>query len=443
MLMLIKGGRVIDPGNIDGIMDILIDNGKIVEIKPQIAAEGSSGLQTGASETERGKVSVDRIIDAGGKIVTPGLIDMHVHLREPGYEYKETIATGCKSAACGGFTAVCCMPNTNPVNDNRHVTEYILKRALEVHIVRVYPVAAISRGLQGKGLCEYGDLKDAGAVALSDDGNPVMDSQLMRRALEYAKGFGLPVISHCEDRNLAGGGVMNEGEIATRMGLAGIPNAAESVMVIRDITLCELTQSPLHIAHVSTAESVRAIRDAKNGGVLVTAETAPHYFTLTDEAVEDYNTNAKMNPPLRSRRDREAVRQGLADGTIDVIATDHAPHAPIEKEIEFDLAANGIIGLETSLPLSLKLVDDGLLALTDLIAKMSNNPARILGLESGLQVGYSADITIIDPERQYRVEADSFQSLGRNTPFEGWDVKGRAVLTMVGGNVVFHDEHFV
>lgn len=443
MLMLIKGGRVIDPGNIDGIMDILIDNGKIVEIKPQIAAEGSSGLQTGASETERGKVSVDRIIDAGGKIVTPGLIDMHVHLREPGYEYKETIATGCKSAACGGFTAVCCMPNTNPVNDNRHVTEYILKRALEVHIVRVYPVAAISRGLQGKGLCEYGDLKDAGAVALSDDGNPVMDSQLMRRALEYAKGFGLPVISHCEDRNLAGGGVMNEGEIATRMGLAGIPNAAESVMVIRDITLCELTQSPLHIAHVSTAESVRAIRDAKNGGVLVTAETAPHYFTLTDEAVEDYNTNAKMNPPLRSRRDREAVRQGLADGTIDVIATDHAPHAPIEKEIEFDLAANGIIGLETSLPLGLKLVDDGVLALTDLIAKMSNNPARILGLESGLQVGYSADITIIDPERQYRVEADSFQSLGRNTPFEGWDVKGRAVLTMVGGNVVFHDEHFV
>ncbi len=440
MLMLIKGGRVIDPGNIDGIMDILIDNGKIVEIKPQIAAEGSSGLQTGASETERGKVSVDRIIDAGGKIVTPGLIDMHVHLREPGYEYKETIATGCKSAACGGFTAVCCMPNTNPVNDNRHVTEYILKRALEVDTVRVYPVAAISRGLQGKELCEYGDLKEAGAVALSDDGNPVMDSQLMRRALEYAKGFGLPVISHCEDRDLAGGGVMNEGEIATRMGLAGIPNAAESVMVIRDIALCELTQSPLHIAHVSTAESVRAIRDAKNRGVLVTAETAPHYFTLTDEAVEDYNTNAKMNPPLRSRRDREAVRQGLADGTIDVIATDHAPHAPIEKETEFDLAANGIIGLETSLPLSLKLVDDGLLALTDLIAKMSNNPARILGLESGLQVGYSADITIIDPERQYRVEADSFQSLGRNTPFEGWDVKGKAVLTMVGGKIAYQEQ---
>jgi len=442
MLMLIKGGRVIDPGNIDGIMDILIDNGKIVAIKPQIVAESSSGLQTGAPGTERGKVSVDRVIDAGGKIVTPGLIDMHVHLREPGYEYKETIATGCKSAACGGFTAVCCMPNTNPVNDNRQVTEFILKRALEVDTVRVYPVAAVSRGLQGKGLCEYGDLKDAGAVALSDDGNPVMDSQLMRRALEYAKGFGLPVISHCEDRALAGGGVMNEGEIATRMGLAGIPNAAESVMVMRDIALCELTASPLHIAHVSTAESVRAIRDAKNRGVLVTAETAPHYFTLTDEAVGAYNTNAKMNPPLRSRFDREAIRQGLADGTIDVIATDHAPHASIEKEIEFDLAANGIIGLETSLSLSLKLVDDGVLALTDLIAKMSTNPARILGLASGLHIGHSADITIIDPDRTYRIEADSFQSLGCNTPFEGWDVKGRAVLTMVGGKVVFQDEHF-
>ena len=442
MLMLIKGGRVIDPGNIDGIMDILIDNGKIVEIKPQIAAESSSGLQTGASGAERGKVSVDRVIDAGGKIVTPGLIDMHVHLREPGYEYKETIATGCKSAACGGFTAVCCMPNTNPVNDNRQVTEFILKRALEVDTVRVYPVAAVSRGLQGKGLCEYGDLKDAGAVALSDDGNPVMDSQLMRRALEYAKGFGLPVISHCEDRALAGGGVMNEGEIATRMGLAGIPNAAESVMVIRDIALCELTQSPLHIAHVSTAESVRAIRDAKKRGVLVTAETAPHYFTLTDEAVGAYNTKAKMNPPLRSRFDREAIRQGLADGTIDVIATDHAPHAPIEKEVEFDLAANGIIGLETSLSLSLKLVDDGVLTLTDLITKMSTNPARILGLASGLQVGYSADITIIDPDRSYRIEADSFQSLGRNTPFDGWDVKGRAVLTMVGGKVVYQGQTF-
>ena len=442
MLMLIKGGRVIDPGNIDGIMDILIDNGKIVEIKPQIAAESSSGLQTGASGAERGKVSVDRVIDAGGKIVTPGLIDMHVHLREPGYEYKETIATGCKSAACGGFTAVCCMPNTNPVNDNRQVTEFILKRALEVDTVRVYPVAAVSRGLQGKGLCEYGDLKDAGAVALSDDGNPVMDSQLMRRALEYAKGFGLPVISHCEDRALAGGGVMNEGEIATRMGLAGIPNAAESVMVLRDIALCELTQSPLHIAHVSTAESVRAIRDAKKRGVLVTAETAPHYFTLTDEAVGAYNTKAKMNPPLRSRFDREAIRQGLADGTIDVIATDHAPHAPIEKEVEFDLAANGIIGLETSLSLSLKLVDDGVLTLTDLITKMSTNPARILGLASGLQVGYSADITIIDPDRSYRIEADSFQSLGRNTPFDGWDVKGRAVLTMVGGKVVYQGQTF-
>lgn len=443
MRMLIRGGRVVDPGNIDGIMDILIENGKIVAIRPLAAGEDPSGPQTGSIATEREEGSADRIINASGKIVTPGLIDMHVHLREPGYEYKETIATGCKAAACGGFTAVCSMPNTNPVNDNRQVTEYILKRAAAADTIRVYPVAAISIGLQGKGLCEYSDLKEAGAVALSDDGKPVMDGQLMRRALEYAKGFGLPVISHCESLDLAGGGVMNEGEVATRMGLAGIPNAAESVMVLRDIALCELTTSPLHIAHVSTLESVRAIRDAKNRGVPVTAETAPHYFTLTDEAVCAYNTNAKMNPPLRSRRDREAVRQGLADGTIDVIATDHAPHASIEKEVEFDLAANGIVGLETSLSLGFKLVDEGVLTINELVAKMSSNPARILGLESGLKAGRPADITIIDPDRSYRVEAAGFQSLGRNTPFDGWNMKGKAVFTMVGGKVVFHDERFV
>jgi len=440
MLILIKGGRVIDPGDIDGIMDILVENGKIAAIKPQAPPESSSDSETGTISTEQGTATVDRIIDAGGKIVTPGLIDMHVHLREPGYEYKETIATGCKAAVYGGITAVCAMPNTNPVNDNRHVTEFILRQAAGAKAARVYPVAAISTGLQGKELCEYGDLKEAGAVALSDDGNPVMDSQLMRRALEYAKEFSLPVISHCEDIDLAGGGVMNEGEVATRMGLAGIPNAAESVMVIRDIYLCELTESPLHIAHVSTSESVQAIRDAKERGAPVTAETAPHYFTLTDEAVKDYNANAKMNPPLRSRRDREAVRKGLADGTIDVIATDHAPHASTEKEVEFDLAANGIIGLETSLSLSLKLVDDGVLTLTELIEKMSIQPARILGLESGLKVGRPADITIIDPDRTYQVNAESFQSMSRNTPFNGWDVKGKAIFTLVGGRVVYQDQ---
>ncbi len=426
MLMLIKGGRVIDPGNLDGIMDILISNGKIAEIK-------KAGWQTD-------EYPELRIINASGKIVTPGLIDMHVHLREPGHEYKETIETGCLAAAFGGFTAVCTMPNTNPVNDCRQVTEYILQKAQSADTVRVYPVAAISPGLKGDGLCEYGELKVAGAVALSDDGNPVMSSQLMRRALEYAKGFDLPLISHCEDLDLAAGGAMNEGAIATRMGLAGIPNASESIMVMRDIALCELTGVPIHIAHVSTEESVRAIRDAKKRGIPITAETAPHYFTLTEESVKEYNTNTKMNPPLRSGHDREAVCQALADGTIDVIATDHAPHSSIEKKVEFDKAANGIIGLETSVSLALKLVENGVINMTRLVEKMSTNPARILGIETGLLVGRPADITIIDPEKSYRVNADNFRSLSRNTPFDGWDMKGKAVLTMVGGKIVYQDQ---
>jgi len=331
------------------------------------------------------------------------------------------------------------MPNTNPVNDCRQVTEYILQKAQTADSARVYPVAAISKGLKGDGLCEYGELKEAGAVAVSDDGNPVNNSQLMRRALEYSKGFDLPVISHCEDLELVGSGVMNEGAVATHMGLAGIPNAAESIMVLRDIALCELTGVHVHIAHVSTKESVRAIKDAKKRGIPVTAETAPHYFSLTDEVVKEYNTNAKMNPPLRFGRDREAVRQGLSDGTIDVIATDHAPHSSIEKQVEFDRAANGIIGLETSVSLALKLVEDGMITMTVLVEKMSTNPARILGLENGLLIGRTADITIIDPERSYRVNADNFKSLSRNTPFDGWDMKGKAVLTMVGGKIVYQD----
>jgi len=426
MLMLIKGGRVIDPGNLDGIMDILIANGKIVEIKK----EGMAGDEYPEA----------RIIDASDKIVTPGLIDMHVHLREPGHEYKETIETGCLAAAFGGFTAICCMPNTNPVNDCRQVTEYILQKARAADTVRVYPVAAISKGSRGEGLCEYGELKEAGAIAVSDDGNPVKNSQLMRRALEYSKGFDLPVISHCEDLDLAADGAMNEGGVATRLGLAGIPNAAESIMVLRDIALCELTGVAVHIAHVSTRESVRAIRDAKKGGIPVTAETAPHYFTLTDESVKKYDTNAKMYPPLRSGQDREAICRGIADGTIDVIATDHAPHSFIEKQVEFDRAANGIIGLETSVSLALKLVENGVISMTVLVEKMSTNPARILGLENGLLIGRPADITIIDPERSYRVNADNFRSLSRNTPFDGWDMKGKAVLTMVEGKIVYQEQ---
>jgi len=425
MLTVIKGGRVIDPGNLDDILDVVIEDGNIVEIK-QDALAGNESKET-------------KIIDASGKIVAPGLIDMHVHLRDPGYEYKETIETGSRAAAFGGFTAVCCMPNTNPVNDCRQVTEYIVKKAAKADIVRVYPVAAISEGLKGDNLCEYGELKDAGAIALSDDGNPVMNSQLMRRALEYSSGFNLPVISHCEDFDLVSDGAMNEGAVATKMGLSGIPNAAESIMVLRDIALCELTGVPVHIAHVSTKESVRAIRDAKKRGVPVTAETAPHYFSLTDASIKDYNTNSKMNPPLRTEQDIEAICQGLVDGTIDVIATDHAPHSLIEKAVEFDRAANGIIGLETAVPLGLKLVEAGIIDITDLIEKMSKNPARILGLKIGLEIGKTADITIIDPEISYCIDANRFQSLSRNTPFDGWDVKGRAVLTMVGGKVVYQD----
>ena len=423
MAMLIRGGRVIDPGHVNDILDIVIENGIIVDIKQNALAGRDDADLT--------------VIDASGKWVVPGLIDMHVHLRDPGQEYKETIETGSRAAVFGGFTAVCCMPNTDPVNDCRQVTEYILEKAAKAGAARVYPIAAVSKGLKGDRLCEYGELKEAGAVALSDDGNPVINSRLMRRALEYSTRFGLPVISHCEELSLAAGGAMNEGATATRMGLAGIPNAAESIMVLRDIALSELTGVPVHIAHVSAMESVRAIRDAKKRGVPVTAETAPHYFSLTDASIEDYNTNSKMNPPLRSEQDREAICQGLVDGTIDVIATDHAPHSLIEKAVEFDQAANGIIGLETSVPLGLKLVEAGIIDITDLIEKMSKNPARILGLKIGLEIGKTADITIIDPNISYCIDAAGFQSLSRNTPFDGWDVKGRAVLTMVGGKIVY------
>jgi len=432
MQILIKGGRVVDPGNLDGIADIFIEDGKIAKIR-----EGK-GTHASPSATQ-GKES--RIINATGKIITPGLIDMHVHLREPGHEYKETIESGCLAAASGGITAICCMPNTNPVNDNSQVTKFILEKARLAGTVRVYPAAAISKGLEGTSLCEYGDLKDAGAVAVTDDGRPVTDSQLMRRAMEYAKGFGLLVISHCEDLDLLASGVMNEGAFATRMGLPGIPNACESVMVMRDIALSELTGSPVHIAHVSAMESVRAIRSAKRRGVPVTSETAPHYFTLTEDDVGQYDTNAKMNPPLRSKHDRNAIREGLADGTIDVIATDHAPHSSIEKEVEFDKAENGIIGLETSVSLSLKLVEEGVLKIGELIEKMSTNPARILKLETGLSAGNPADITIIDPDKPYAIDADSFKSLSRNTPFNGREVKGKVVLTMVGGKIVFEDKN--
>lgn len=425
MQLRIEGGRIIDPGNFDGIADILIEDGKIANI-----------LNPGTSDSLQPET---RITNASGKIVTPGLVDMHVHLREPGDGHKETIESGCRAAARGGFTAVCAMPNTEPVNDSRRVTEFILEKSTQAAAARVFPVAAISKGLQGVHLCDHRELKQAGAIAVSDDGMPVMDSQLMRKALEAGKAFGLLVISHCEDLYLTADGVMNEGALAAQMGFAGIPNASESVMVMRDIALCELIQTPLHIAHVSTAESVRAIRDAKSRGIQVTAETAPHYFSLTEDAVKEYNTNAKMNPPLRSERDCEAIREGLVDGTIDVIASDHAPHAATEKSAEFPQAANGIIGLETSVALGMKLVHHGVLSIESLIAKMATNPAKILGLEGGLQVGRSADITIIDPELSYSIDAGQFQSLSRNTPFDGWQVQGKPVITIVEGKIVFEE----
>ncbi len=432
MQIRIVGGKVVDPGHFEGIADILVADGKIagiVEKSPDAAVDEASNIQQDAS----------RIIDARGKLVTPGLIDMHVHLREPGHEYKETIASGCRAAARGGFTAVCCMPNTQPVNDDPAVTRFILDRAAEARLVRVYPVAAISRKLAGAELCDFGELKQAGSVAVSDDGLPVADSRLMRKALELAGSIGLPVVSHSEDPALAGG-VMNEGEVSRKLGYEGIPNVCESIMVTRDIALCELTGAPLHLAHVSTAESVRAIREAKARGINVTAETAPHYFALTDEAVETYGTHAKMNPPLRSARDREAIREGLGDGTLDAIATDHAPHSQKEKSVAFAAAANGIVGLETSLSLGLALVKDGVLSPIGLVEKMSTNPARILGLPNGLRPGCPADVTIIDPQLPYMVDASAFASLSRNTPFDGWKLVGRSVLTMVGGRIVYEFE---
>jgi len=428
MRLIIRGGRVIDPAsNTDAIKNVVIENGRIVRLQ--------SGAETRNPDSE--------IIDASGMWVVPGLIDMHTHLREPGHEYKETIATGCAAAAAGGFTSICCMPNTTPVNDNQSVTDYILKKAREASHARVYPVGAISKGLQGRSLAEFGELKEAGVVAVSDDGNPVMNSQLMRRALEYTRAFDLFVISHCEDLDLAGSGVMNEGTVATRLGLRGIPNAVESVMVSRDLMLAELTGAKLHIAHVSAADSVRCIRDAKKRGVLVTAETAPHYFSLTEAALLDYNTNAKMNPPLRTKKDVEAICEGLRDGSIDAIATDHAPHSILEKDIEFDAAANGIIGMETSLPLSLKLVRNGILDPMTLIAKMSTNPARIIGLPAGqLKPGASADVTVIDPEVSFTVDANSFKSKARNCPFDGWNLQGKAALTIVEGRIIHRSPPF-
>ncbi|MFA5072563.1 MAG: dihydroorotase [Nitrospirota bacterium] len=419
MNILLKNGFVIDPANmIEERLDLLIAEGKIAQfIKP-----GDQSFNA-------------KVIDVSGKWIVPGLIDMHVHLREPGFEYKETITTGMAAAQTGGFTSVCCMPNTNPVNDDPSVTRFIHDKAQEGS-VHVFPIGAITKGSLGKELADLQALHQAGCVGFSDDGKPVMDSDMMQHAMREALKLGLLIISHCEDTGLVAGGVMHDGVVARKLGLKGIPAEAEETMVAREIALAQLTGCRVHIAHVSTEGSVQLVRDAKANGISITAETCPHYFTLTDEAVLDHGTLAKMNPPLRTANDVAAIKQGLKDGTIDVIATDHAPHAEYEKAESFSKAPFGIVGLETCLGLAMKLVEERILSRSDMIAKMTINPAKVLRLHKGtLTLGADADITIIDPEKKWVVDASKFKSKSHNTPFNGWNMTGKAVFTMRGGAV--------
>jgi dihydroorotase len=423
MSLLIRGGRVVDPANsVDAVQDLLLHDGKVARLGPKLAAPPDA-----------------TVVDAAGKVVCPGFIDMHVHLREPGHEYKETVATGTRAAAAGGFTAVCCMANTSPVNDNRSITDYILAKARSEGIVRVYPIGAVTRGLEGKELAELAELAEAGCVGFSDDGKCIMNAELYRRAMEYTLPFAAPVISHAEDHMLSRDGSMHEGVVSTELGLRGIPAAAEDVMVARDILLAELTGAHVHIAHLSTAGAVRLVRDARARGVRVTAEVTPHHLLLTDEAVRSWDSNTKMAPPLRTKRDTEALVEALADGTIDCVATDHAPHAVADKEGEFDRAANGIVGLETAFTLLHdRLVRPGVLPLTTLVARLSRNPARLLNLPGGsLTAGAAADVTIIDPEATVTIDPARFASKSRNTPFGGWTATGAPWKTIVAGTIVW------
>ena len=425
MAILIQGGHVIDPGRFNDTADVLIGGGTIAAVGPNLGPRAKA-LGPGVE-----------VIDARGKLVVPGFIDLHVHLREPGYEYKETIESGTAAAAAGGFTSVCCMPNTHPVNDNQAITEFILDQARIAGHARVFPIGAITKGSEGKELSEIGELHQAGCVAISDDGRPVMNSLVMRRAMEYAVAFDLPVIDHCEDLQLSEGGCMNEGAVSTELGLQGIPAASEDVMVARNIALAELTGVRLHLAHLSTAAAVRMVRDAKARGMRVTAEACPHHFTLSEESVRGYNTMAKMNPPLRTWVDVQAIKDGLRDGTIDVIATDHAPHAVQEKQQEFAAAPNGVVGLETALPLTLALVEEGVLSLEAAIAKLTTAAADAFGLKGGtLLPERDADVVIIDPREPWEIDPARFRSKSRNTPFAGWKVKGRVSMTLVAGRIV-------
>ena len=427
MKRLLRGGRVVDPGNgRDGTIDVLIDADRIVKVGRDLPVDAGTTV----------------VEIPSGLIVCPGLIDIHVHLREPGQEHKETVATGTAAAVAGGFTAVACMPNTDPVNDNAGVTEYILKKAAEANLSRVYPIGAVSRGQGGEQLADIAELKQAGCVALADDGRPVATAMLMRRALEYASMFHLPVIEHCEEQTLKGDGVAHEGCHASALGLRGIPSEAESIMALRDIALAELTGGVLHIAHMSARQTLDAVRYGKARGARVTCEVTPHHFVLTDEMLaspEPYDTNVKMNPPLREAADRDAMLQGLADGSVDVIATDHAPHHYDEKRVEFDRAPFGITGLETAVSLCFdRLVHPGVISLTRFIELLSVNPARILRLPGGsLSEGAPANVTILAADLPVIVSAAGMQSKSRNTPFDGWSLRGGVAATIVGGRTVY------
>lgn len=428
MDILLKGGRIVDPANdIDAEADLLIKGDRISQVGKSIKA--------GAAKT----------IDCKGKLVFPGLIDMHVHFRQPGREDEETFLTGSRAALKGGFTSVLCMANTCPVVDNKGVVEYVYAEAAKVDLINIYTVAAVTRGLEGKELTEMGQISEAGAKALSDDGRPVMSAEILRRAMEYAKMFSLPVISHCEDVNLSRNGVMNEGFVSTKLGLKGIPRASEIVMVARDIELAQLTGAKLHIAHISTKESVDAVRQAKKRGIKVTCETCPHYFALTEEAVSGYNTYAKVNPPLRTKEDTEAIKKGLADGTIDAISTDHAPHSVEEKDVEFDYASTGMIGLEFALSLgNSELIRNKILDWKELIERMALGPANILGLsgKGSLSVGADADVTVFDPASEWMVEEKNIESKSKNTPFLGRKMIGAAAITIVGGEVKYENGRY-
>ena len=421
MKILIKNGRLINPATgIDEVMDVLVNDSIVEKIEKNINDDA------------------DKIIDADKCWVTPGFIDVHVHLRDRGYEYKETIATGTRAAAKGGFTTICCMPNTSPVTDSEIMVEYIKMKAARDGVVNVLPIGSITKGQSGEELANIGQMANAGACAISEDGKSVLSSGLLKTAMKYAKMFNIPVLSHCEDMSLVGGGSMNAGAASQLLGLKGISNDSEEVIVARDIILARSTNSKLHICHVSTKGSIQLLREAHARGENVTAEICPHHFTLTDEAVMDYDGNTKMNPPLRSAEDVLALKEALKDGTVGIIATDHAPHSLDEKNCEYEKAAFGIVGLETALPLGIKvLIGEGWLTPSQLIEKMTINPAKMLGIDKGsIEVGKVADITIIDPEAEYKVDVSKFASKSKNSPFDGYEVKGKIEYTIVGGKVV-------